>query len=156
MVQNAIKHFDDLLSVDYKDMFEWTALHWACKAGFLDIVKVLVEIGGANVNQLNSSHNTPLHIAAKNGFMEICKYLIEVVREPKVDVLIKGLDNETAKDAAIDMGKNELGKYLAFHEKRMEHWKNRNCLLKMYINKNNTTIFKGYTLGIFKEIIKYA
>ena len=32
---------------------------------------------------------------------------------------MKGLDGETPKDAAMDMGKHSVGKYLAYHEKRM-------------------------------------
>ncbi len=117
---------------------------------------MLVELGKVDVNITNSSNNTALHIAAKNGLLEICKYLVEHAKPTKSDVLIKGLDAETAREAANDMGNYDVGKYMGFHERRMRNWRNRNCLLKLFLSKTKTTVFKGYTLGIFKEIIKYA
>jgi len=38
LIQNGIRHFTENLSVDHKDIFEWTALHYACKLGNLEIV----------------------------------------------------------------------------------------------------------------------
>jgi hypothetical protein len=37
----------------------------------------------------------------------------------KADVLIKGLDNDTAKDASSEMGKEEVARYLDFHQNKM-------------------------------------
>lgn len=60
-----------------------------------------------------------MHIAAKNGHLSICKFLVEgIPKTMKADLLLKGLDGETAKDAALDMGKDEVGMYLQYHEKR--------------------------------------
>ena len=117
---------------------------------------MLIEEGGLNVNKVNTSGNSCLHIAAKNGHLNICKYLVEEAQPIKADVLCKGLDNETPMEAAIDMGKFEVGNYLQVHQKRMINWQNRNCLLKLYLNKNKTEVFSRLTQGIFKEIIKYA
>lgn len=99
------------------------------------MVRVLVEIGKIDVNMPNSSNNSALHIAAKNGLQEICKYLVDCAKPVKADVLIKGLDGETPKEAAMEMGHYEVGKFLAYHEKRMRNWRNRNALLKMYLSK---------------------
>lgn len=74
----------------------------------------------------------------------------------KADVLISGLDGDTPEEAARGMGHDEVGNYLSYHWKRQNNWKNRQALLKMYLCKSKTTVFKSYTLGIFKEIIKYA
>jgi hypothetical protein len=41
-----------------------------------------------------------LHVAAKNGYFEICKYMVEDARPIKANVLLKGLENETPKEAA--------------------------------------------------------
>lgn len=105
------------------------------------------------MNSTTSSQNSPLHIAAKNGHLEICKFLVE---NSRADVLLKGLDNETPYESARDMGKHEVGHYLKYHEKRMQHWRNRSCLLKLYLHRHNTRVFKGFSEGIMKEIIKYA
>jgi hypothetical protein len=115
-----------------------------------------VEKAGLNVNALTSSNNTCLHIAAKNGYIGICKYLVEEAKPLKADVLIKGLDNDTPCEAALEMGKVAEGNYLLYHQKRMQHWRNRSCLLKFYLHKHNTKVFKGISEGILKEIIKYA
>ena len=106
---------------------------------------MLVEDGGLNVNATNSSCNTCLHVAAKNGHLAVCKYLVEEAHPIKADVLAKGLENETPMEAAMDMGKFEVGNYLMVHEKKMKNWRNRNCLLKLYLNKNKTEVFKGLT-----------
>ncbi|VUZ95856.1 acyl-CoA-binding protein, putative [Plasmodium vivax] len=50
------------------------ALHYACDRGYLDIVKVLIELG-ADVNADDSCGDTALHIAAYSGQTEIIKYL---------------------------------------------------------------------------------
>ena len=135
------------LILDHKDVYEWTALHHACQNGHLEVVKILVELGGFNVNSTTSSQNSCLHIAAKNGRLPICKYLVEESKQ-RADVLLKGLDNDTPYEAARDMGKIEEGNYLKYHEKRMLHWRNRSCLLKLYIHRQNTKIFKGFSEGI--------
>lgn len=46
--------------------------------------------------------------------------------------------------------------YLLYHEKRMLMWQNRNCLLKICVNRKQTKLFKHISLPVFKEIIKYA
>ena len=75
----------------------------------------MIEIGQLNINNVTSSNNTALHIAAKNGHLNVCKYLVEEAKPIKADVLIRGLDNDTPKDAAMDMGKFDEGNFLAFH-----------------------------------------
>ena len=82
--------------------------------------------------------------------------MIEKAKPIKADVLIRGLDNDTPKEAALDMGKYEVGNFLAFHQKKMQHWRNRGCLLKLFIHRKHTKVFKGFSEGVFKEIIKYA
>ena len=56
---------------------------------------------------------------------------------------------------AVDMGHAELADILDFHFKRETMWRNRNCLLKIYLSKDRT-MFNNLSLGVFREIIKYA
>ena len=54
-----------------------TALHFAARQGFSDVVKVLVE-GGVDLNQKNVGDQTsPLLIAIINGHFDLAKYMIE-------------------------------------------------------------------------------
>ncbi|EUD65452.1 hypothetical protein C922_04192 [Plasmodium inui San Antonio 1] len=50
------------------------ALHYACDRGYLDIVKLLIELG-ADINADDSSGDTALHIAAYSGKKDIIDYL---------------------------------------------------------------------------------
>lgn len=68
--------------------------------GHLECVKLLVEEAEIYVNSVTSSNNSALHIAAKNGHLEVCKYLVEHAKPIRADVLLRGLDNETAMEAA--------------------------------------------------------
>ncbi|CEG56142.1 ankyrin repeat domain-containing protein [Legionella fallonii] len=52
-----------------------TALHWAAKAGHLEVVKLLLK-AGADPKARSSDGAEPLHYAAKNGNVEIIKLLL--------------------------------------------------------------------------------
>ncbi|CAM9335569.1 unnamed protein product [Sphacelaria rigidula] len=60
-----------------------TALYIACKLASLDAVKLLVEVGGCNVNESTGGDSTsrwrPLELAAVQGQMSILRYLIRKV-----------------------------------------------------------------------------
>jgi len=58
----------------------WTPLTLACRYGSLDIVKVLVEVKGANVNYQNLVLDTPLMVSCKNKKLDIVEYLLKKVR----------------------------------------------------------------------------
>ncbi len=54
----------------------WTALHFAADAGHLDVVQILLEQGGAQVDSLNSNGDTPLSIAAERGQWDVARWLV--------------------------------------------------------------------------------
>ncbi|HEX7283185.1 MAG TPA: ankyrin repeat domain-containing protein [Vicinamibacterales bacterium] len=59
-----------------------TALHFAARQGFADVVKALVE-GGADVNQLNAGDKTsPLLITIINGHFDLAKWMLEKGASP--------------------------------------------------------------------------
>ena len=61
-----------------------TALQFAARQGFTDVVKALVE-GGADINQLNAGdRSSPLLIAIINGHFDLAKYMIEKGADPKL------------------------------------------------------------------------
>ena len=61
--------------VDTKDQDGYTALHYSCKYGYVDIVKTLVQ-HKANVNARTDSGDTPLTLAAKHGHDNIVQDLL--------------------------------------------------------------------------------
>ena len=56
--------------VDAKGQYGYTALHYACRYGHVDIVKILIK-HKANVNARTDSDDTPLHLAAIYGKIEV-------------------------------------------------------------------------------------
>jgi hypothetical protein len=56
------------------------------------------------------------------------------------------------------MGHAMLTDYIDFHYKRDTLWRNRNCLLKIALNRDKTSqeTFKNIHFDLFREIIKYA
>ena len=55
---------------------DWTPLHLGCSQGHLDIVKLLITIGKANINMMAGMHGTPLHVAVKSDRVQIVSYLL--------------------------------------------------------------------------------
>ena len=97
------------------------------------MVKILAEQTDAKLNARTTSDYTPLHIAAKNGHTEVVKYLVEKagkIRDypaeetDRVDILLRGLEDELPSSCAHDMNHYELGKYLEEHEKIKMRWRN--------------------------------
>ena len=64
-------------------------------------------------------------------------------------------ESKTCLDEARDRGKLDVAEELEFWFNRETLWKNRNCLLKLYLTKEKNK-FKNISLGVFREIIKYA
>jgi len=58
----------------------YTALHWACKHGHLDLVKLLAGTYQAAVNARSHGGYTPLHLAAQHGHQEVFDLLVQAYR----------------------------------------------------------------------------
>ena len=56
----------------------YTGLHWACKHGNLDMVKLLAGTYQASVNVKSHGGYTPLHIAAQHNHQEVFDLLVQV------------------------------------------------------------------------------
>lgn len=76
-----------------------TALQFACREGYLDAARALVE-GGANVNLVSGGEKTsPIVEAIINGHIDLARYLLEHGADPK----LANVDGLTPLFATIDM-----------------------------------------------------
>lgn len=84
--------------VDIKDKSGYTALHYAARAGHLDVCKYLLT-KGADINAVTKcGEATSLHRAASVGKYEIVKFLIE----NRADVSRKDTDGKTVLHRAAE------------------------------------------------------
>ena len=95
--------------------------------------------------------NTALHTATFNNNIDIVKLLLQ----NKADITKKNCEQKTCLELAEDREFREIQDILDIYYQREMMWRNRNCLIKLFLNKENT-IFKNLSYGVFKEIIKYA
>ena len=61
--------------VNENDQYDNTPLHLACKKGYLETVKVLME-HQAEVDNKNEDEKTPFHLAAQEGYNEVVEYIL--------------------------------------------------------------------------------
>ena len=64
-----------------------TALHYSCRGGFAECVKLILDIGGKGV-EVDAREKgcgwTPLHVASVEGHVECCRLLIEAGADPSI------------------------------------------------------------------------
>lgn len=97
----------DGVNVNQKDNLGYTPLHYACKKGYFDIAKLLLE-NGAEVNVFSRKEITPLQLATANGNKNVIKILIEA--GAKIDAQDKA--GKTALIHGIDAKNIEAVRYL--------------------------------------------
>ena len=81
--ENVAKNIQSF-NIDDKNEWGETALHIAARAGNAEMVKLLVQEGGANVETSDRKNRTPLMIAKARGNDEIVKLLQQYVKPPLV------------------------------------------------------------------------
>ena len=62
--------------VDWKGNYGWTALHTACIYNKPDVVKILTQQGGIDVNVQDTDKDTPLHYACHYGYLKCVQLLM--------------------------------------------------------------------------------
>ena len=96
-----------------------TALHYACKYDYVDIVQILVNCG-CDQSKINSKRESPLHIACRSS-LDVTKLLT------KCDVNMKGgYDGNTPLHIACESKKRDIALYLI---------EEMNCDVKVRNNK---------------------
>ena len=81
--------------------------------------------------------------------------IVELLLEHEANFLIKNNENKTCLEIAREQGYDEIKEILEVDFKKELLFRNRNCLVKLYLTKDKS-LFKPIPLGVFREIIKYA
>ncbi|KAK9889307.1 hypothetical protein WA026_004588 [Henosepilachna vigintioctopunctata] len=83
----SMKGNDDILgelivygaNINSRDTAGYTALHYACQNNFPSTVRLLVQVGGANIQARNTENGAvPLHEAASYGHKEVIRELLSL------------------------------------------------------------------------------
>ena len=99
---------DDDADIDQDQKLQ-TPLTLACQKGNIEVVKALVETGGADVNKKDKKTIRPLYQACLSGNQELVTYLVS---EHKADVNKPGWNKFTPVFAAVEKDDLDLLKYL--------------------------------------------
>jgi len=112
------------------DGSEPTLLCFAAERGRLEMVKVLVEVMGADVSQVDGKGNTPLHYACSLRHFEIISYLVHNYARKS----IRNKKNQTARRLAYNSDAIELHNQPGFpHGRRVIEYtpgESESCLIR--------------------------
>ncbi|GMF38971.1 unnamed protein product [Phytophthora fragariaefolia] len=97
-------------SVNAGDIVGYTALMWAAVNGSMDMVRLLVDEFGADVNLKVWNEDTVLLVAASRGQLGIVRFLVE---EQGVDVNYHNYKGYTAVMKAVEGGHIDVVRFLA-------------------------------------------
>ena len=85
------------VDVNLKNMFNQTAVHYACKYNNPEIVEMIGSVPGVEMNTVNIAGDTALMTAVKAGNTECVGAMLSI---PGVDLNIKDSQNNTAYQQA--------------------------------------------------------
>ncbi len=66
--------------VHWRNIYGWTSLHAACHKNHPDVVKILTQHDGIDVNVQDTDNETPLHRACYKGYLKCVQFLMETGR----------------------------------------------------------------------------
>ncbi|XP_048588108.1 ankyrin repeat domain-containing protein 39-like [Nematostella vectensis] len=82
---SRVKSFLDRgVNFDMTDKSGYTALHYACSNGHLEVCKMLLDRGACCNKQTKAGQDTPLHRAAYRGYEDIVQLLLEKGGDPSI------------------------------------------------------------------------
>ncbi|XP_068053922.1 ankyrin repeat domain-containing protein 2 isoform X2 [Anomalospiza imberbis] len=102
----GVPHHDTALYVQ----LDCTAVHWACRGGHLDAVKLLQD-RGADLNVKDKLLSTPLHVATRTGHLDIVEHLIHC----GVDINAPDREGDTALHDATRLSRYKIIKTLILY-----------------------------------------
>lgn len=109
VVLEHLRATSHLLVADTQDAEGWTALHWACAVGDVDILDLLLEQSPINICLRTVAGETVLHLAAREGDMAVLSTLLMTRPARQAGqlltmALVRTEGDQTAEDYAVDAG----------------------------------------------------
>jgi ankyrin repeat protein len=126
-VETLTELLNDGWSVDSRDKYGGTALHWAAGKGQVQTAELLLQHGAAPEARLykgGGRGRTPLHYAARNGHLAVCKLLVER-GGAAVDALTH--DSTPPFDLAVWKGRIETAEWLLSMVDNLHHVNDYGC-----------------------------
>lgn len=143
-----------------RDDFDYTALHYAARNGNVEICKMLIEDGKADVDAITKAGATALHRAAMMGNYIYCTQLIGILKKFCVGVLghlnvvkllvgakanlqLQDEYGQTALHRAAIRGHLDVCKFLLEHDPKLKEIKDKKEKIPYeYIMENANDDFK--------------
>lgn len=109
VVLEHLRATSHLLVADTQDAEGWTALHWACAVGDVEILELLLEQSPINTCLRTLAGETVLHLAAREGDMAVLGTLLTTRPARQAGqlltmALVRTEGEQTAEDYAVDAG----------------------------------------------------
>ena len=105
LIESSIAgHTPEPLDINQKDLRGLTAMNCAAIIGDLDLIKILYEKGGADLEVESPKGCTPLLFAARGTNVDLIKYLLE----KKVNTLKQDNSGGTVAHHAVDKGQLQI------------------------------------------------
>jgi len=118
----AINKKPQKLTIDNVDNFGNTVLHYAARAGNLEMCKLLVNEFKCNMKLRNNKGYTPLHIAIYKGFFGVAEFLINASQNysalAEVLVSLLNSENRNTYTEVIEYIKKQLDQRMEFIKKK--------------------------------------
>jgi ankyrin repeat protein len=126
----------------------WTALHFACYYGHVDVVKFLLNDSNANIQMKTSNGCTSLHLAARFGHLNVVQYLIDDA-PTCADIDAESNDGLTALHYATMNGYSNVVQYLLNNGNANPGAQTKQGLTALHIAASNNS------LEITRLLLKY-
>nr|CAH8848401.1 unnamed protein product [Trichobilharzia regenti] len=138
IIKYLITEVEPPININDKSHSGNTALHIAVCLNNLDLVKLLVDTGGASVDPVNINGNgtTPLHMAAMYGHTSIAEFLVQRSADLNSRTTLDGL---TPFQLALTYQHNELANWL--HQMNTAHRKvSPSSSISQHLSLKQTTL----------------
>eukprot|EP00347_Sterkiella_histriomuscorum_P001332 403372439 len=146
IVESSIAgHTPEPLEVDLKDHRGLTSLNCAAIKGDLKLTKLLLERGGANLEESSPKGCTPLLYSARGGYHEVVRYLMERGASP----LKQDTSGGTVLHHAIEKGQLEVLQVL------IEHGVDVYSAIEIADNAGRTPIFEAIDNNCTTELMRF-
>ncbi|XP_005385895.1 PREDICTED: ankyrin repeat domain-containing protein 1 isoform X2 [Chinchilla lanigera] len=113
-LENKLPVVEKFLSDNHKpdvcDELESTAIHWACRGGSLDVLKLLLN-KGAKISARDKLLSTALHVAVRTGHYECAEHLIAC----EADLNAKDREGDTPLHDAVRLNRYKMVRLLIMY-----------------------------------------